>query len=191
MGQAIEVRKAVTEVSVDMWGGFEKVVKKVWPNAQLIIDRFHVMQPLNQELNARRKAVGITQRGSKYLLLKNLENLSEQEFEKLKIILLSSRKLLIAYKYKEEFREIYETSESVTEGKERMMDWLEEAAELYGQVIQTISNHLIGICNYFMNRTTSGTMEGINNKIKLIKRQGYGFTNFKNFRLRLLASLSH
>jgi len=44
---------------------------------------------------------------------------------------------------------------------------------------------------YFMNRTTSGTMEGINNKIKLIKRQGYGFTNFKNFRLRLLASLSH
>jgi len=125
------------------------------------------------------------------LLLKNLENLSEQEFEKFKIILLSSRKLLIAYKYKEEFREIYETSESVTEGKERMMDWLEEAAELYGQVIQTISNHLIGICNYFMNRTTSGTMEGINNKIKLIKRQGYGFTNFKNFRLRLLASLSH
>ncbi len=125
------------------------------------------------------------------MLLKNLENLSEQEFEKFKIILLSSRKLLIAYKYKEEFREIYETSESVTEGKERMMDWLEEAAELYGQVIQTISNHLIGICNYFMNRTTSGTMEGINNKIKLIKRQGYGFTNFKNFRLRLLASLSH
>ncbi len=149
MGQAIEVRKAVTEVSVDMWGGFEKMVKKVWPNAQLVIDRFHVMQPLNQELNAIRKAVGITQRGSKYLLLKNLENLSEQEFEKLKIILLSSRKLLIAYKYKEEFREIYETSESVTEGKERMMDWLEEAAELYGQVIQTISNHLIGICNCF------------------------------------------
>ncbi len=131
------------------------------------------------------------QRGSKYLLLTNLENLSEQEFEKLKIILLSSRKLLIAYKYKEEFREIYETSESVTEGKERIMNWLEEAAELYGQVIQTISNHLTGICNYFMKRTTSGTMEGINNKIKLIKRQGYGFTNFKNFRLRLLASLSH
>ncbi len=64
MGQAIEVRKAVTEVSVDMWGGFEKVVTKVWPNAQLVIDRFHVMQQLNQELNAIRKAVGITQRGS-------------------------------------------------------------------------------------------------------------------------------
>ncbi len=39
-----------------------------------------------------------------------------------------------------------------------------------------------------MNRTTSGVMEGINNKIKLIKRQGYGFCNFENFRLRLLAA---
>ena len=66
-GQRIEVREMVTEVSVDMWGGFAKVVEKVFPNAQLVIDRFHVMQPVNQELNAIRKAVGVTQRGSKYL----------------------------------------------------------------------------------------------------------------------------
>ncbi len=189
--QPIQVREAVTEVSVDMWGGFTKVVELVFPNAHLVIDRFHVMQPINQELNAIRKQVGVTHRGSKFLLLKNLENLTDSEFEQLKDILQQSRKLLIAYKYKEEFREIYQTSESVTEGKERMIDWLESASELYGKVIQTINNHLTGICNYFISQTTSGTMEGINNKIKLIKRQGYGFTNFRNFRLRLLASLSH
>jgi len=76
--------------------------------------------------------------------------------------------------------EIYQTSERVTEGKERMIDWLESASELYGQVIQTINNHLAGIANYFISRTTSGTMEGINNKIKLLK-QGYGFPTSKTF----------
>jgi len=49
------------------------------------------------------------------------------------------------------------------------------------QVSQTIRQHLEGICHYFMNRTTSGVMEGINNKIKLIKRQGYGFVTLKTF----------
>ncbi|MBG1242078.1 transposase, partial [Nostoc sp. NZL] len=42
------------------------------------------------------------------------------------------------------------------------------------------------IVGYFDGRTTSGTVEGINNKLKLIKRLGYGFRNFSNFRLRSL-----
>jgi len=50
----------------------------------------------------------------------------------------------------------------------------------YPEVSQTIRQHLEGICHYFMNRTTSGVMEGIN-KIKLIKRQGYGFVTLKTF----------
>jgi transposase len=45
---------------------------------------------------------------------------------------------------------------------------------------------LSGICNYFISGTTSGVMEGINNKIKLIMRLGYGLTNFNNLRSRLL-----
>ncbi|HEY9302316.1 MAG TPA: transposase, partial [Phormidium sp.] len=49
--------------------------------------------------------------------------------------------------------------------------------------------HLVPICNYFVSRTTSGVMEGINNKIKLILRQSYGFTNFDNLREKLLACL--
>ncbi|MEG4911513.1 transposase [Microcoleus sp. B7-D4] len=46
--QPIEIREKVEEVSVDMWGGFPKVVKEVFPNAKIVIDRFHVMQPKNQ-----------------------------------------------------------------------------------------------------------------------------------------------
>jgi transposase len=56
----------------------------------------------------------------------------------------------------------------------------------YGKTAQTIREHLSGICNYFISGTTSGVMEGINNKIKLIMRLGYGLTNFNNLRSRLL-----
>ncbi|MBC6455302.1 MAG: transposase [Hormoscilla sp. SP5CHS1] len=56
----------------------------------------------------------------------------------------------------------------------------------YQKSAQMISSHLAGICNYFISHATSGVMSGINNKIKLIKRQGYGFTNFENFRIKLI-----
>ena len=45
--QPIAVREQIEEVSVDMWGGFPKVVETVFPNATLVIDRFHVMQATN------------------------------------------------------------------------------------------------------------------------------------------------
>ena len=49
--QPLEVREKVEEVSVDMWGGFPKVVEEVFPNAVVVIDRFHVMKLVNEELN--------------------------------------------------------------------------------------------------------------------------------------------
>jgi transposase len=49
---------------------------------------------------------------------------------------------------------------------------------------------LDSICNYFLSRTTNGAMEGINNRLKLIKRQAYGFMNFDNMRNRFLACFS-
>lgn len=52
-----------------------------------------------------------------------------------------------------------------------------------------MSNYLDEICNYFINGTTSGVMEGLNNKIKLILRQSYGFKNFDLMREKLLACL--
>ena len=60
---------------------------------------------------------------------------------------------------------------------------------LYRDSAAMIERHLEGICQYFANHTTSGVTEGINTRIKLIKRQGYGFPCFPHFRLRLLACL--
>ena len=185
--QPLELREQVKEVSVDMWGGFPKVIQEVFPNAQLVFDRFHVMKPVNEELNLIRKQTKMTVKGSKFILLKNREDLSEGERIKLTKILADSKRLKIAYELKEEFREIFESCTTVKEGKVHLLRWLRKARTVYSNVLTTIRHHLDGICNYFLSRTTSGVMEGINNRLKLIKRQAYGFVNFDNFRARLLA----
>ena len=185
--QPFEVRSQVKEVSIDMWGGFPKVITQVFPNAVMVYDRFHVMKLVNNELNQLRKQVGIRTRGSRYLLLKNQADLTiEQQFE-LEQVLNCSPCLRIAYELKEEFRAIYQTARTPQSGQRRFQVWLNQAGQLYQESSQTIRNHLEGICNYFISHSSSGAMEGINNRIKLIKRQGYGFTNFDNFRSRLLA----
>jgi transposase len=97
MEQPIEVRKQVEEVSVDMWGGFPKVIKKVFPNALVVIDRFHVMKLVNKDLNKLRRAAVITDRKSKYLLLSNRVNLNPLQIDKLELTLAKSECLRIAY----------------------------------------------------------------------------------------------
>jgi transposase len=166
--QPLQLREQVEEVSVDMWGGFPKVVQEVFPNAQIVFDRFHIMKPVNKELNKVRKQTKMTLKGSKFILLKNGVDLTEAQQVKLADILKHSKRLKLAYELKEEFRDIFESSQTVEAGKEKLLAWLKKARSIYCDVLTTIRNHLDGICNYFLNRTTSGVMEGINNRIKLI-----------------------
>ena len=189
--QPIEIREKVEEVSIDMWGGFPKVVKEVFPNAKIVVDRFHVMQPVIKELNQVRQKAKINIKGSRFILLKNKVDLTEEEKVKLENVLKCSKRLRLAYNLKEDFRSIFETCKTPEEGQKQLKEWLQKAKAVYGAVLETIRNHLDNICNYFLNRTSSGVMEGLNNRIKLIKRQAYGFLNFLNFRSRLLACLSH
>lgn len=190
MQQPLELRIQVKEVSVDMWGGFPKVVAQVFPNAQIVFDRFHIMSPINKELNQVRRQEGMFIKGSKFILLKNRMDLLPPDRVKLETILQHSPRLRLSYELKEKFRSIFECHQSIEAGKSQLLEWLEIAKLVYSDVVATIEGHLDGICNYFLNRTTSGVMEGINNRIKLIKRQGYGFVNFDNFRARLLACFS-
>jgi transposase len=66
--QRLETRAQIEEVSVDMWGGFPEVVEKMFPNAVIVIDRFHVMKAVNEELNKIRRQAGILGGGSKFIL---------------------------------------------------------------------------------------------------------------------------
>jgi transposase len=85
---------------------------------------------------------------------------------------------------KEDFRNIFEVSESWTEGTLELLDWMADASTLFKRSCGTLKRWFDEVTSYFELRITNGVVEGINNKFKLIKRLGYGFSNFDNFKLR-------
>ena len=85
---------------------------------------------------------------------------------------------------KEEFRQIFESPKDWVEGLLSLSDWLKDAISVFPKSCGTIIRWIGEIIAYFDRRTTQGVVEGINNKLKLIKRKAYGFRNFDNFILR-------
>ena len=79
MEQPLELREMVTEVSVDMWGGFAKIIPQIFPNAQIVTDRFQVMKPLISELKRIANQVGIRGWKKLALILRNHSQLNQQE----------------------------------------------------------------------------------------------------------------
>lgn len=182
-----EARAEVKEVSIDMWGGFTQVIEKLFTNAKITYDRFHVMKHVNEELNQLRHQMHVKFEGLPHLLWKNRDDLTDEQRQKLDEGLKKHPCLEMAYELKEDLRQIYQQCRTVQGAERQLQRWIRIAGQLYQKSAPMIEQHLSGICNYFEHRTTSGVTEGINTKIKLIKRQGYGFNNFEHFRLRLLA----
>ncbi|NJK64768.1 MAG: transposase [Synechococcaceae cyanobacterium SM2_3_1] len=71
------------EVSIDILAGFAYVIRKVFPNARIVYDRFHVMQKVIKEFDRIRRQSRITDKGAKRLILKNRKDLNEEEKAKL------------------------------------------------------------------------------------------------------------
>ncbi len=116
--------------------------------------------------------------------MKNEKDLTDDQKDKLEQVKKVAPVLSLMHSFKEQFREIFETKDNWVEGLFSLGDWLRDAKDYYPQSFGTIRRWLGEIIAYFDCRTTQGTVEGINNKIKLIKRRGYGLRNFDNFSLR-------
>ena len=202
-GWGSEVLEQIREVSIDLWSPYKNLVEELMPEADVTADRFHVMKQVNNELDTARKAqkkeasqlknkpdservlAGLTK--SKYSLLKNEGDLTEPQKDKLESVKNVSPILAKMHMLKEEFRNIFD-AESWGDGVLTLLDWMHDALLYFPKSIGTIVRWFGEVVGYFENRTTSGVIEGINNKLKLIKRLGYGFRNFDNFRLRSLLS---
>ena len=209
LGWGEEVLGDIEEVSIDLWKGYKSLVTEIMPKAQVVADRFHVMVQINKELDMQRKKekrtiekkikLARTQKekldnqkilagivASKYSLLKNEKELNPKQKDKLIEVRNASPTLKIMHQLKEKFRKIFEKVERWADGLIELGGWLSTAQKYFVNSHSTIIRWLDEILAYFDNRTTSGVVEGINNKLKLIKRSAYGFTNFENFRNRCL-----
>ena len=125
---------------------------------------------------------------SKYALLKNAEELNDLQKDKLKEIGEILPELAAMHKMKESFRDIFESRIDWSEALFKLCDWIVESEQKFPKSCGTIKRWIGEIVSYFDNRTTQGVVEGINNKLKLIKRRGYGFRNFDNFQIRSMLS---
>ncbi len=199
-----EILEQIEEVSIDLWKAYKTLVEELMPNAQVVADRFHVIKQVNDELDRQRKQEKrqaekeknqskkeeflAALNKSKYTLLKNEESLTESQLLKLEQVKLVFPGLGLMHKLKEDFRNIFEKNTDWLSGLFSIGKWLNSAAQYFPESHKTIKRWLDEIIAYFDNRTTSGVVEGINNKIKLILRTAYGFRNFDNFRVRCLLS---
>ncbi len=198
----LEVLNKIEEVSIDLWIGYKTLAEELIPKAQIVADRFHVMKKINEELDGRRKkekreAEKIKNKqeienkievlkNSKYVLLKKKEKLNKIEKKKLESVEKVAPELIKMYEKKEKWREIFESKITADEAFWKTIEWIESAYKYFPKSCQTIRRWIDEILAYFDNRTSQGAVEGINQKIKLIKRRAYGLTNFDNFRRRIL-----
>ncbi|YAF97645.1 MAG: ISL3 family transposase [Nodularia sp. CChRGM 3473] len=188
-----EVLNHIEEVSIDLWMPYKSLIQEMMPNAQVVADRFHVMKQINQELDEKRKqekraAVKIKNRQeresklaglthSKYPLLKKKESLSDEEKAKIYSLQKLAPELEEMYRNKEAIRDIFESQITSDEALYKFLEWTERAYKFFPKSCRTISRWIDEILAYFDHRTTQGIVEGINQKIKLIKRRAYGLTN--------------
>ncbi|WP_392408680.1 ISL3 family transposase [Chlorogloeopsis fritschii PCC 9212] len=204
-----EVLDQIEEVSIDLWQGYKNIVTKLMPNAQVVADRFHVMTQINKELDTQRKKerrnveelikkaksaeekaeykiILSGLKNSKYSLLQNEDNLNESQASKLLQVKEVSPILKAMHHFKEKVRKIFNHTDDWYAGVFKLGMWLSRAKKYFPHSNNTIIRWFDEIIAYFDHGTTSGAVEGVNNKLKLIKRSGYGFRNFDNFRVRCL-----
>jgi transposase len=186
----------------DRWDAYHEAAQAFLPNAPLVVDRFQVMKNLNAALTTARRAIQKqadvpTQevlKGSRWLWVKNREQLSAEDQAKLQKVLQASPILKECYDLKEAFRELFKQSLSREVADQKLTDWLRqvEATGLHAlkSFVKTVMNWRASILNYFHGRYSNGFAEGVNLKIKLINRRAFGYTNFENFRLHVLVAFN-
>jgi transposase len=130
--------------------------------------------------------------GVRYLLLQGEEKIqnNQEAHAKLERLFSVNQSLYTAYLLKEELRALW-TCSSRAQAERQLENWLKKAwnsgVRPLAKFANTIAVHRTGILNYFDHPFTTGMVEGINNKIKLLKRQAYGFRDLEYFTLRIFA----
>lgn len=188
----------IEAVSLDWWEGYEGAVRECLPRARIVWNLFHVIKKYNLEVVDRvrvdeaarcqtpqeRRAMKKT----KFILLKNRANLTADEPARLKELLAVNRCLLIVYVLRDALRKLWDYTYPKAAAK-WFAGWYRRAIDSRIVPLQrfarAIKNRLHGVlahCRYPIN---SGVLEGINNKVKVIKRIAYGYRDHEYFFLKI------
>ena len=188
--------KRLKAVTIDMGRPYFAAATENLPGVDIVFDKFHVSSLINRALDDIRREQqrslnhkeSKVLKGTRFLLLSKYDNLAEDHKTRLNNLLQINKPLFIAHSMKEQLN-IFWKLEDMEKAKQFLNTWCKDALNTgikqFAKVAKTISSLKTAFLNYFKHRITSGRIEGINNKIKTLKRQAYGFRDMVYFKLRL------
>jgi len=204
------LRRTIEKVCTDMWDGYVNAVEEFAAahkdlSLEIIVDRFHVAKNYRECVDkVRKKEIRRLKaelpekeyekiKGLMWIVRKNNRDLTDTEREKLNLFFGHSPKLKLAYTFREELTAIFELNLTVEEGKDRLTKWCNKvrASTLtcFKRFLVTLDNWMDKIANYFSGRLSSGFVEGLNNKVKVLKRRCYGILQTTTLFQRLYLDL--
>jgi transposase len=188
-----------------MWTAYINAAKEVLGEAVVVVDRYHVAKKYRdgadklrkQELKRLKTELPAdeyeTIKGAMWPFRKNQAALKPHETELLERLFAYSPSLKLAYDFREKLTAIFEKDLTKTQATDAIKDWRQEVetSELtcFDPFLTTLDTYLDEITNYFLHRDSSGFVEGLNNKIKVLKRRCYGLLNLDHLFQRLFLDL--
>jgi len=193
-------RAKIRAVAMDMSPAYISAVSKNLPKATIVFDHFHLIKMFNDKLSKLRRDLQNQAakdgkkvlKGTRWLLLKNPENLNDSRNEKQRLdeALLLNKSLATAYYLKEDLRQLWSQC-SKEEASAFMDDWIARARSSDIKMLisfsKTLEEHRAGILAYYDFPISTGPLEGTNNKIKTLQKQAYGFRDMSFFKLKIQA----
>ncbi|MDM8522612.1 ISL3 family transposase [Desulfococcaceae bacterium HSG8] len=200
------LRKNLGGVCSDMYDGFINAAKEVFGKRVIIIaDRFHVAKLYRKdfdgfrrnEMNRLKKELSEEEygklKGAMWALRKKEDRLSDEEKEILNCLFGYSPELKLAYDFCNELTDIFEEDICKSDAEREIRIWKirvgASGLKCFDSFLKTLGKRYREITNYFISRQTSGFVEGLNNKIKVIKRRCYGITNTDNLFRRIFLDI--
>ena len=176
-------------VTCDMSLGFKKGIREQFPKSATIIDKFHVIKHANEAVDKVRREEAksnVELRNTKYIWLKNDENLTENQKERKVALQKLHLKTARAYSMRVELQDIYDTSfnkEDAGIRLEKLCSWMiRSRLDPMKKLANMLREHSEEILNYFSNRYTNAILEGMNSIIQNIKCRARGFRNDEYFK---------
>jgi transposase len=199
------IRARITTVCTDIWEGYITAVQEVLPDATIVIDRFHMARHYRDAVDALRKQEvrRLKQELPKdarddlkhtlWPFRKRSADLDDAEQERLATLLAYSPALQQAYTLREQLTSIFDTARSKKDGLRRIRYWRQRVVRsglsCFDAFLKLLDTWQDLIANYFINRQSSGFVEGLNTKLKVLKRRCYGLRNVVRLFQRLTLDL--
>ncbi len=191
-------KERVKIVVMDLSSTYRSIVRKYFPKAKIVADRFHVVRLMNQQFLKAWKQfdpIGRQNRGLLSLMRRHEDNLSPEQKVKLEKYFKKYPHLKLLWTFKHELHNLLRlkrlSKDSVWKKIHELLPMLDELKSSPLEALKTLGETFYSwrdeIGRMWRFSKTNSITEGLHNKMEMISRRAFGFRNFENYRLRVLA----